>query len=92
MQDHPIPEAPSDALAATRAHRVQRRVLLELVTTPPADGDDIASLARRLDQPPRELEAAIEALVDAGLARRDDDVVRATTAALRFEALWPICP
>lgn len=68
---------------------LQRRVLLELVTHPPAQGDRIGDLARTLDTPRYQLQAAVDALVGVGLARRDASTVRASAAALRFEALWP---
>ena len=91
MHDHPICAAPPGAPApGSREHHVQRRVLLELVTSPPREGDALASLAASLGEPEGEVEAAVRALVDAGLAVRDGDVVRATPAALRFDALWPI--
>jgi hypothetical protein len=47
-------------------------------------------LARALAASRREIEVAVQDLVDDGLAARDGDTVRASTAALRFEALWPI--
>jgi hypothetical protein len=64
-------------------------VLLELVTSPPPDGDDVPRLAAVLQEPRRHAEAAVEVLVDVGLATRDGRVVRATPAAMRFDALWP---
>ena len=46
MQDHPNQGAPSGAPSLTSVeHRVQRWVLLELVTAPPPEGDAIAKLA-----------------------------------------------
>jgi hypothetical protein len=72
------------------AHDIQRQLLLELVTTPPPSGDELDRLARALDASRREIEAAVRGLADAGLAERDGDNVRASVAALRFEALWPI--
>jgi hypothetical protein len=71
-------------------HDIQRHLLLELVTTPPPNGDELDRLARALGLTRREIEAAVQDLGDAGLAERDGDTVRASTAALRFEALWPI--
>jgi hypothetical protein len=89
MQDHPNPGAPSDApIPGSPEHRVQRWVLLELVTTPPPAGDEISRLARGLDELRRDVEAAVDALVDVGLAERDGEKVRASAAAWRFEALW----
>jgi hypothetical protein len=91
MHDHRIHETPPRGpRPGSPQHHVQRRVLLELVTTPPPDGDELGRLAHALDEPRHEVEAAVQALVDAGLAERDGDTVRASTAALRFEALWPI--
>jgi hypothetical protein len=93
MQDQPIPGAPSDApRPGSREHDVQRRVLLELLTTPPPDGDELAALAHALDESRRDVEAAVDALIETQLAHRHGDVVRASAAALRFEALWPITP
>lgn len=68
---------------------VQRRVLLELVTTPPEEGDELDKLASVLDRSRAAVEAAVNALVDVGLAERDEQRVRATAAAVRFDALWP---
>jgi hypothetical protein len=91
MQDHPNPGAPSGAPSPdSLEHRVQRWVLLELVTAPPVDGDKIDGLAYGLDELRPDVEAAVRALVDVGLAERDGDSVRATPAALRFDALWPV--
>jgi hypothetical protein len=91
MQDHPSCAAPEAAPSPGSAeYDIQRRLLLELVTTPPPTGDELGSLAVALSQSRREIEAAVQALVDAGLAERDGDIVRASVAALRFEALWPI--
>jgi hypothetical protein len=91
MQDQRIPGASSGApRPGSHQHDVQRRVLLELLTTPPVEGDELSSLADSLDEPRCAVEAAIDALVEARLAQREGDVVRASAAALRFEALWPI--
>jgi hypothetical protein len=91
MQDQPICGAPAGAPSpGSPEHDVQRQVLLELVTTPPPEGDELGQLAFALREPRRDVEAAVEALVDAGLVERDGDTVRATAAALRFDALWPI--
>jgi hypothetical protein len=69
---------------------LQRWLLLELVSFPPVDGDGIDQLARALEESHAGVEAAVDALVDVGLAVRDGDRVRASDAAWRFEALWPI--
>jgi hypothetical protein len=90
MQDHPNPAGPSSALPpGSLEHRVQRWVLLELVTAPPPDGDELDDLAYGLDELRPDVEAAVRSLVDVGLAERDGQRVRATAAALRFDALWP---
>jgi hypothetical protein len=90
MQDHPNPGAPSGAPSpGSAAHRVQRWVLLELVTVPPADGDELDKLACGLHELRPDVETAVQALVEVGLAERDGQSVRATPAALRFDALWP---
>lgn len=79
---HPDPDSPE--------HRVQRWVLLELVTSPPAEGDLIDALGPALNESTIDVEAAVKALVDVGLAAHHEERVRATVAALRFDALWPI--
>ncbi len=91
MQDHPNPGAPSGAPSPQSVqHRVQRWVLLELVTAPPPERDAIAKLAWGLRELEADVEAAVDALVHAGLATRDGDRVRPTAAALRFDDLWPV--
>jgi hypothetical protein len=90
MQDHPNPGAPSGASTSDLERRVQRWLLLELVTAPPADGDEIAKLAWGLKELEPDVAAAVDALVAVGLAVRDGDRVRATQAALRFDELWPV--
>ena len=86
MQDHPNPGAPSGAFSPTDLERrVQRWVLLELVTAPPPDGDEIAKLALGLKELEADVAAAVDALVAVGLAERDGDRVRGTAAALRFD-------
>jgi hypothetical protein len=91
MPDQPKPGAPSGVPSpGALQHRVQRWVLLELVTAPPPEGDEIAKLAFGLKELQADVEAAIDALVAAGLAVRDGDRVRPTTAALRFDELWPV--
>lgn len=91
MQHQPMRGPPETAPPfGSPAHDIQRQLLLELVTTPPPGGDELDRLARALGASPREIEAAVQDLVDAGLAERHGDTVRASLAALRFEALWPI--
>ena len=91
MQDDPNPGAPSGARPPDgMQHRVQRWVLLELITAPPPEGDEIAKLAFGLRELRADVEAAIDALVVAGLAVRDGDRARPTQAALRFDELWRV--
>ena len=88
MQDHPNPGAPIGAPSpGSLEHRVQRWVLLELITAPPPEGDEIAKLAFGLKELRADVEEAVDALVAAGLAVREADRVRPTTAALRFDEL-----
>lgn len=73
--------------------RIQQLLLLELVADAPPEGDTLAELTVRLGFPRDVLLEAAAALLGAGLARPiEDGVVRATPAALRFDALWPIAP
>ena len=91
MQHQPMCGPPEAAPPfGSPAHDIQRQLLLELVTTPPPSGDELDRLAGALGASRREIEAAVQDLIDAGLAERDGDTVRASVAALRFEALWPI--
>jgi hypothetical protein len=91
MQDHPNPGAPQGASPLTGAeHPVQRWVLLELVTAPPSEGDEIANLALGLKELEVDVEAALDALVEAGLAVREGEWARPTAAALRFHEQWPV--
>jgi predicted transcriptional regulator len=92
----PSPSRPDSRLAAiaspgTAAFDDQRLLLLELLVDPPADGDAIAELAVVLDRPADAVAAASAALARAGLAESAGDRVRASPAALAFEALWPVC-
>jgi hypothetical protein len=70
--------------------RVQRWVLLELITAPTPAGDEIAKLAWGLKELETDIATAVHALVDAGLAVRNGDIVWPTHAALRFDELWPV--
>ena len=65
-------------------------MLLELITVPPPEGDDISKMAFGLKELRRDVDAAVDALVAAGLALREGDSVRPTAAALRFDTLWPV--
>jgi hypothetical protein len=90
MQDHPILGAPAGApLPGSVEFEVQRWVLLELVTNPPPHGDDVPRLAAALQECERHVEAAVDALVDVGLATCNGRTIHATPAAMRFDALWP---
>lgn len=80
----------------TLEYRAQQLVLLELVVSPPDQGDRIDELAARLalaaNTVPIAASAvapAIAALEAAGPAESAGVVVRASTAALHFEHLWP---
>lgn len=72
-----------------RAHHLQRIVLLELVTNPPVEGDDVDDMSARFDVPSHEVALAVDSLVEVGLAIRRDHLVLASAAAWRFEWLWP---
>lgn len=92
MHHHPIDGqgGPTDApRPMSPEHELQRWLLLELVTAPPVEGDDVDYLSERLEETREDVEVAIEALVAIGLATREGDRVRGTPAAWRFDALWP---
>jgi hypothetical protein len=90
MQYHPISGAESRAAPlGDLERRVQRWVLLELVSAPFPEGEGVTKLALGLKELRTDVEAAVDALVDVGLAERDGDRVRPTRAAIRFNALWP---
>jgi hypothetical protein len=83
---------PTPPTHGTRAHDVERKLLLELVLAPPPFTDDLAELTERIGEPRADVEAALAALGRAGLAGRDGGVVWATAAARYSEALFPMCP
>lgn len=85
--DGPVPPAHE-----TREHRVQRKLLLELVLAPPPFTDDLTEIAPRIGERRADVEEALAALAQAGLAGRAADVVWATPAARYSEALFPMCP
>jgi predicted transcriptional regulator len=91
MHDQPNagPQAPAPG---SRAYEVQCIVLLELVLAPPRHTDDVAELAARSGEPRADVEAALQALTEAGLAARDERVAWATPAARYCEALYRLCP
>ena len=90
MQDDPIDRSPDGAPGPSHQHQLKRWLLLELVSYPPADGDDLEYFAQTLEEEFRHVQAAVDELVSDGLAERDGDRVRASTAAWRFDALWPV--
>jgi hypothetical protein len=89
MHSHRTERAPTPG---SRAYRAQRALLLELVIDPPPFGERIPDLARRLDLPPDDVRLAARELEALGLAMRSGDLVHATAAALRFEALALVRP
>jgi DNA-binding Lrp family transcriptional regulator len=93
MQDHP--NLDGDRRARRPRHgqtELQRRVLLELLTDAPEAGDRLGELADRLGASAAELLTAVTELARDGLVLATDGRVQASTAARRFEALWPIRP
>jgi hypothetical protein len=89
MQDDPIAGSPDGDPPPRHRHQLKRWLLLELVSYPPAEGDDLEYLTRTLKEQRLHVEAAVDDLVRDGLAERDGAQVRASTAAWRFDALWP---
>jgi hypothetical protein len=83
----PVPPPPD-----SRAYDVQRKVLLELVLAPPPYTDDVAELATRIGERVAHVDAALEALAEAGLAGREGPLAWATSAARYCEALYRMCP
>jgi DNA-binding transcriptional ArsR family regulator len=75
--------------AGSAAHRLQREVLLELLTAS-AGESSIGELASRLDAEITTVRSAATALGDAGLAEVRGEAVSAAPAAIYFDALWPI--
>jgi hypothetical protein len=73
----------------SRAYEAQKLVLLELVVDAPAGGDRMEVLCEVLELAHHDVEAAVAALVNVGLAQRRDDIVAASDAASCFEYLWP---
>jgi hypothetical protein len=89
MQDHRTAGSPDGDPPPRHRHQLKRWLLLELVSYPPAEGDDLEYLTRTLKEQRPHVEAAVDALVRDGLAERDGVRVRASAAAWRFDALWP---
>jgi hypothetical protein len=84
--------APAPPPPGTRAYDVQRKVLLELVLAPPPFTDQLGDLAARIGEPAAHVDAALEALAEAGLAGRDGPLAWASHAARYCEALYRMCP
>jgi hypothetical protein len=77
------------ARPGTRKYDDQRRLLLELVVDPPADGEPVGLLAAQLDRSRAAITVAARALERAGLAEQGPAGWRASPVARAFEALWP---
>jgi predicted transcriptional regulator len=89
MQTDPIERPHARDPRLDHCHQLKRWLLLELVSSPPAAGDDIDDLASTLKEQRSYIESAVDDLIADGLAERHGDRVRASTAAWRFDALWP---
>jgi hypothetical protein len=92
MHNDPIDRSHADGRPLGHRHQLKRWLLLELVSYPPAAGDDLDYLTRTLKEQRAYIDSAVDDLVADGLAERDGDRVRASTAAWRFDALWPVRP
>ena len=68
MQDDPIAGSPNGHPPPRHRHQLKRWLLLELVSYPPAEGDDLDSLTRTLEELRPHVEAAVDDLVSDGLA------------------------
>jgi hypothetical protein len=90
MHNDPIDRTHAAGRPLGHRHQLKRWLLLELVSYPPAAGDDLDYLTRTLKEQRAHIELAVDDLVADGLAERDGDRVRASTAAWRFDALWPV--
>ena len=71
MQDDPIAGSPDGNPPPHHRHQLKRSLLLELVSYPPAEGDDLEDLMRTLKEQRLHVEAAVDDLVSDGLAERD---------------------
>jgi|GEM_PF-3877022 len=89
MHDHSMMSPLPVALYGAPGHEDQRALLLELVVLPPEGGEDVGSLARRLELAPGAGGQALRTLVDAGLAVRSGGRVWPSVAARSFEELLP---
>jgi hypothetical protein len=91
MQDHGSDRWPAFlARPGTPEFEHQRRLLLELVAAPPAEGDSPVDLADVLGFPVEAIEAAADALIAAGLAERHVGRLFPSPATLAIDALWPV--
>jgi hypothetical protein len=90
MQTDPIDRSRTGDPRLSHRHQLKRWLLLELLSYPPAAGDDLDYLTRTLGEQRSHVESAVDDLVADGLAERCGDRVRATAAAWRFDALWPV--
>jgi hypothetical protein len=92
--DYPAHGESADATApptlGSEAHRIERRVLFELLVEGRTGGCNISDLAARLDEPLEAVLAAATALAAVGLAEISREAVFAAPAARYFDALWPI--
>jgi len=91
MQDHGSDRWPAFvARPGTPEYEHQRRLLLELVAAPPAEGDGPSDLADALGFPVEAIEAAADALIAAGLAERHLGRLFPSATTLAIDALWPL--
>jgi hypothetical protein len=90
MRNDPTERSRTEDLPLRHRDQLKRWLLLELVSYPPTAGDDIEYLTRTLKEQRAHVESAVDDLVADGLAERDGDRVRASTAAWGFDALWPV--
>ena len=89
MQDDPIAASPRRRPAHPPPPHLQRWLLLNSSPTPRPTATISSTWTRTLKEQRLHVEAAVDDLVGDGLAERDGDQVRASTAAWRFDALWP---
>ena len=91
MQHQPMCGPPEAAPPyGSPTHDIQRQLLLELVTHATAGWRRMDRLARALGATRREIEAAVRTWSTPVWPSATATRVRASAAALRFEALWPI--
>ena len=88
MQDHRNAGAPPEP--GTPEHRMQRVLLLELLTDAPPEAEALTALAARLREPVEPVASAAAALAAAGLAELARGRLAAAAPARYFDVLWPI--